>query len=297
VGLQTLVADIRHPVRRWGYIFVLPGMLYFAVFVAYPIVWDFALSLTATQGFSGIGKFVGLENYAQLLTRDPVFWLSFRNTFYYVLIVVPGIVLFAVFFGILFEQRVVGKGALRIAYFVPAITSVVAIGVVWRWLYDPTFGIFKHVLDILGLPPMAFLRDRHQVIPSIAVMGIWQMAGYNMIVVQAGLAGIPDEYYDAASLDGANGWQRTRRITLPLLMPIVTYLVVTSMITNLQVFDQIFIMTEGGPGDASSTLAYQLYQTAFTFQWFGIGSALAFILFAVILAITVVNVKILRDPY
>jgi ABC-type sugar transport system permease subunit len=297
VGFRALVADIRHPVRRWGYVFVAPGLLYFAVFVGYPIVWDFALSLTDTQGFGGTGRFVGLANYVHLLTRDPVFWLSFRNTFAYVLIAVPGIVLFALVFGILFEHRVAGKGWLRIAYFIPAITSVVAIGVVWRWLYDPTFGIFKHLLDLAGLPPMAFLRDKHQVIPSIAVMGIWQMAGYNMIVVQAGLTGIPDEYYDAASLDGAGGWQRTWRITLPLLMPIVTYLVVTSMISNLQVFDQIFIMTEGGPGNASSTLAYQLYETAFSFQWFGIGSALAFILFVVILAITLVNVKLLRDPY
>lgn len=291
----SFIRDIRHPVRRWGYLFTLPGVIYFAVFVAYPIVWDFGLSLTSTRTIGTVGKFVGFQNYLNLLTQDPTFWISFRNTFYYALIVVPGVVVFALIFAFLFESRVVGKDFLRVVYFLPAVTSVVAIATVWQWLYDPTFGLYDHLLAALGLPRLAFLRDPRQVIPSISIMGIWQLVGYNMIIVQAGLTGIPNEYYEAASLDGAGAWKRTWKITLPLLMPVVTYLIITNFITNLQVFDQIFVMTQGGPGDASSTLAFQLYETAFTYQWFGLGAALAFVLFFVVLAITVFNLRILRE--
>jgi multiple sugar transport system permease protein len=295
-SIRRVLSDIQNPVRRWGYVFVLPGILYFAVFIAYPIVWGFCLSFTSARGIGSVGKFVGLANYLSFLTNSQLFWLSLRNTFYYAIIAVPGVVFLALLFGILFEFNVFAKGALRVIYFIPAITSIVAIGVIWSWLYEPTFGVFNHILTSFHLPRMGFLNDKRQVIPAIAIMGIWQWIGYNMIIVQAGLAGIPNEYYETASLDGATKWQCTWRVTLPLLMPIIRYLLVTSMITNLQVFDQIYIMTQGGPGDSSSTIAFLLYQTAFTYQWFGSGSALAFILFIIILVFTILAMRLIREP-
>jgi multiple sugar transport system permease protein len=240
---------------------------------------------------------VGLENYRMIIVDDLIFHRSLANTFYYVLMVVPMSIFVPLVLSLVFEQPFPLKGFFRTVYFLPSITSMVAIAMMWTWAYEPLFGFFNGFLKAVGAKPLSFLKDPVQAMPSVAVMGVWAVIGYNMIICRAGLSAIPDEYYQAATIDGANWLQRVVRITLPLLKPTITFLVVTGMINNLQVFTQIFVMTHGGPGDATRTLAYHLYETGFSFNWFGRASAMAVILFAMIMVITVIQLKLLKQRY
>ncbi len=293
----TLTEDIRHPIRRWGYVFMLPGILYFVLFLAFPIVRTLWLSFTVWRGFGSPPKFIGLENYRMILVEDQGFRTSLWNTFYYVLMVVPMSIFLPLVLSLIFEDRFPLKNFFRTIYFLPSITSMVAIAMMWTWAYEPLFGIFNGFLKAVGAKPLSFLKDSVQAMPSVAVMGVWAVIGYNMIICRAGLTAIPDEYYQAATIDGANWFQRVTRITLPLLKPTLTFLIVTGMINNLQVFTQIFVMTHGGPGDATRTLAYHLYETGFSFNWFGKASAMAVVLFIMIMIITVIQLKILKRRY
>ena len=293
----TLTEDIRHPIRRWGYIFMLPGILYFLLFLVYPIVRTGWLSLTVWRGFGAPPRFIGLENYRMILFDDTVFHKSLWNTFYYVALVLPLAIFIPLVLSLIFDRPFPLKDFFRTVYFLPSVTSMVAIAMMWTWAYEPLFGFFNGFLKAVGAKPMSFLKDAKQAMPSVAVMGVWAVIGYNMIICRAGLTAIPDEYYQAATIDGANWFQRITRITLPLLMPTMTFLIVTGMINNLQVFTQIFVMTHGGPGDATRTLAYHLYETGFGFNWFGKASAMAVILFGMIMVITFIQLKLLKPRY
>lgn len=292
-----LTEDIRHPIRRWGYVFMIPGILYFLLFLAFPIFRTLWLSFTVWRGFGAPPQLVGFENYRMILFDDVVFHTSLTNTWYYVAMVVPLSILVPLVLALVFDNPFPMKNFFRTVYFLPSITSMVAIAMMWSWAYEPLFGFFNGFLKAVGAKPMSFLKDPTQAMPSVAVMGIWARIGYNMIICRAGLTAIPNEYYQAARIDGANWFQRIMRITLPLLMPTITFLVVTGMIANLQVFTQIFVMTHGGPGEATRTLAYHLYETGFGFSWFGRASAMAVILFAMIMIITFIQLKILKRRY
>jgi multiple sugar transport system permease protein len=293
----TLTEDIRHPIRRWGYVFMIPGILYFLLFLAFPIFRTLWLSFTVWRGFGAPPTWAGLENYRTILFDDTLFRISLTNTLYYVGLVLPLAILLPLILSLLFDQQFPLKNAFRTIYFLPSITSMVAIAMMWSWAYEPLFGFFNGFLKAVGAKPMKFLKDATQAMPAVAVMGIWARIGYNMIICRAGLSAIPDEYYQAARIDGANWFQRTTRITLPLLMPTLTFLIVTGMILNLQVFTQIFVMTHGGPGNATRTLAYHLYLTAFEFSWFGKASSMAVFLFVMILIITIIQLKVLKRRY
>ena len=276
---------------------MLPGVLYFLLFLAFPIARTLWLSFTVWRGFGAPPQFVGLDNYRMILVEDMGFRTSLINTFYYVVLVVPMSILIPLLLSLLFENPFPLKNFFRTIYFLPSITSMVAISMMWTWAYEPLFGFFNGFLKAVGAEPLSFLKDPVQAMPSVAVMGIWAIIGYNMVIYRAGLTAIPDEYYQAATIDGANWSQRIMRITLPLLMPTITFLVVTGMITNLQVFTQIFVMTHGGPADATRTLAYHLWQMGFSFNWFGRASAMAVILFVMIMIITVIQLKVLKRRY
>jgi multiple sugar transport system permease protein len=290
----ALTADFRHPVRRWGYVFMLPGILYFAIFMAWPIASTLWLSFTEWRGFQTSAGWIGLDNYKVIFTQDAEFGSSLGNTFYYVALVVPLSILLPLVLALLFDNEFPLKDFFRTVYFLPSITSMVAIGMMWTWAYEPLFGIFNGLLKAAHLKPLAYLKDTVQAMPAVAVVGIWSVIGYNLVILRAGLTAIPAEYYEAATIDGASIPQRILGITLPLLMPTITFLIVTSMINNLQVFTQVYVMTHGGPGNSTRVVAYHMYETGFSYFWFGKASAMAVVLFAIIMAITLIQMKILQ---
>ena len=295
--LYTWTEDIRHPIRRWGYVFMIPGILYFLFFLAFPIVRTVWLSFTVWRGFGAPPQWYGLKNYISIIVEDEKFHKAMLNTFYYVGMVVPLAIVIPLILSLIFDAPFPLKNFFRTIYFLPSITSMVAIAMMWSWSYEPLFGIFNGFLKTIGVMPLKFLKDPVQAMPSVAVMGVWALIGYNMVIYRAGLTAIPNEYYQAATIDGANWFQRIMHITLPLLMPTITFLVVTGMIANLQVFTQIFVMTHGGPGGTTRTMAYHLYMTGFEFNWFGKASAMAVILFAIIMVITIIQLKLLKRRY
>lgn len=244
-------------------------------------------------------EFTGLENYIELF-KDPIIRQTTKNTVLYSLMVVPIGMCLSLLLAVLLDQKIGLKRFFRAAYFIPAITSMVVVAIVWQWIYNPEFGILNWVLSFFGIEGKRWLLDAKTALPALAVVGIWKNAGYNMIIFLSGLQGISNTYYEAAMLDGATKWQQFRSITLPLLMPTTFFVFVTSVISSFQVFDQVMLMTNGGPGRATSVLAHYLYQNAFKYFKMGYACAIAVLLFAIIMALTVINMRMekkMRDIF
>lgn len=286
-------SDFRHPILRWGYIFMIPAVAYFAMFIAYPVIRTLYLSFTTWRGFGAPPKLIFFENY-RVIFGDSVFLTSLKNTFVYTALVLPGSLIIPLVLSLIFEVRIRFRKLFTAIYFFPSITSAVAISLVWKWCYEPMFGLFNGILGKFGFARLMYLKDPIQVLPSIAIMAIWQRIGYNMVIYAAGLSNIPNTYYEAATIDGASTMQKIWRITLPLLMPQITFLLVTGAIQRLQVFTEVYMMTSGGPADASRTIAMYLYETAFHYNWFGKSSAMAVIMFLIIMAITIIQMRALK---
>ncbi len=275
----------------WPYLFLLPFFILFAVFVVWPIGYSFYLSLFEKIGL-GQGTYIGFRNYLKLV-RDPVFIISLKNTLWYVV----GTFLFqiplALFLAIIVNSPMVKlKNLLRGIFFLPVITSGVAISIIFSIILDYRYGLLNMVLEKLSLPAVNWLQDTEVVMNSIIMIGVWRYAGQNMVYFLAGLQGISEDLYEAAKVDGANKWQLFRHITLPSLVPTIIFVVITHMIGAFQVFDVPFLLTSGGPANASTTINIYLYRNAFTFFNLGYGSAIAYALVCIILAISIVQLKI-----
>ena len=281
----------------WAYAFLsLPLVFFLAIRIA-PTLYAFWVSLHEWDPIAIDKPFVGLENFRRMWS-DAVFWRALRNTWVYVLVGVPaGLVLsLAIALGLQRLTRFVGF--YRMLYFVPYVTSVVAVGWVWRWIYTPN-GVLNEGLGYLGIGPFRFLQSPDLAIYSIIAMTVWQGLGFQIVIFLAGLEGIPDVYYEAAALDGAGPWQRFLHITIPLLNPTLVFLTVVGVISSLQVFTQIRTMTsqgQGGPLNSTLSLVLYVYQQAFANlpSRMGYASAMTFVLFLLILAITVVQLKVLQ---
>ena len=274
-----------------------PVLLYFLVFSVYPVFSAFNISLHRWGLLDLNRPFIGWSNY-QWALNDPVFWVSLKNTFYYAFYyvlwgTVLGLVL-AVFVNSLVEPFVT---VMRGVIFMPVVTSMVAVSLMFVWLYQPMYGVLNYVLEFVGLGPYDFLNSPTQVMPSIVAMSVWKSVGYTMVLFLAGLTTIPSELYEAARVDGASGLQSFIHITIPLLKPTTLFALVTGMIGGFQVFTQIYVMTGGGPGTASRTLVMHIYETGFKFFEMGRASALAFLLFALVLVITILQLKYLRADF
>ncbi|MGQ3479790.1 carbohydrate ABC transporter permease [Paenibacillus sp. TY11] len=272
----------------WGYLFIGPQFLGLLCFSLLPLLYAFYLSFVNWDGF-GVPLFVGLDNFKGQLS-DPDFWKALINTMYYMVLVIPAGIMLALLVAIVLN-KVKGKEIYRLFFFMPVVTSSVSVGVIWMWILNGEFGILNHLLRAIGITGPMWLTDTQWVIPSIALLSIWLGLGYNMVIFLAGLQGISKSYYEAAEIDGASKFQQLRYITLPLLSPTTFFVTIMMVISSFQVFDQAFVMTNGGPAKASYTLVYHIYDQAFIDFTMGESAAAAMILFVIILVFTLLQFK------
>ncbi|GAA4018019.1 sugar ABC transporter permease [Deinococcus rubellus] len=277
---------------RSAWLFLAPSLLLFAVFVLLPVLAAFGISFSKWDLFTA-PHWAGLDNYRQLLFEDKLFHKVLRNTFVYVIGTVPVQMILALFVALLLNRGVWGQNALRVIYFLPVVSSTVAVALIWSWIFNSNFGVLNALLSALGVQDLpGWLNSSKYALPSLIIVAIWQGLGYSMVLFLAGLQGIPREAYEAGEIDGAVGWKKHRFITLPLLSPTTFFVAIVSLIGSFQVFDLAFVMTQGGPANATNTIVYYVYQNAFQFYRMGYASAAAMILFVIILAFTLVQYRL-----
>jgi multiple sugar transport system permease protein len=294
-------APPRNPLMRhrtiWAYIFVTLPMLGMLIFFIGPIIFSGWVSLHDWNMITPINemRWRGLDNYVYLLTQDSIFPQALANTFLFAIGGVTSNVVLGVGFALLLNSRIIGRTFWRVIYFLPVMTAPLALAVIFGFLFNRNYGLVNDLFVTVGIPRQAFLSNPSQALYVIIIIAIYQYLGYYIVIYLAGLQGIPQDYYDAASVDGASRWQAFWKITLPLLRPVTLFVVVTNTIGALQVFDLVFATTGGGPANSTMTVVLYMYNTAFRFSRMGRASAMAFILFAIILAITIVQLRLMRE--
>ena len=287
---KRFIHDISHPILRWGYIFVIPGLLSYLLFTFYPTLRCLVQSLHLIRGANTPWMFNGLNNYLDIF-QDKIFWSSLKNTFYYVALTIPVGTILALVLAVALNTIVKARGFFRALYFIPSVAGVIAVGIVFNWMYEPYLGVLNLLLSKVGLPRLNWLRDLKLALPSIAVMNIWQTLGYNVVIFLAGLLAIPSELYEAADIDGTPPVRKLLSITVPLVAPSMWFVIINNTIRNLQVFSEIFVMTGGGPGTATTTVGFRVYQYAFLYLSFGKASANVMVLLIIILAVTLLQLR------
>jgi multiple sugar transport system permease protein len=275
-----------------GWAFVAPAVILIAVFALIPIGWSLLLSLQSTNLIAP-AHYVGLANY-RALTKDPQFRSAIGHTLVYTVLFVPISVGGALAIAVALNRKIRGIRFYRLAVFVPLVTSTVATGIIFLWLLDPTFGLVNYVLHLLGLPQQQFLQDPNQALYCIVAMTVWSWLGFDVIIYLAALQGIPQDLLEASEMDGASRWATFRSIVLPLLGPATLFIVVWSTINALQLFDEIYVTTRGGPLGSTTVIVYYLYQQAFQFFNAGYGAAIAYVLFVAILIVTLLQLWVGR---
>lgn len=284
-----------------AYLFIAPALILFVVFIFIPLFASLYLSFTQYNVIRA-PHWVGAANFSSLLFNDPRFWKAFRNTVLYVIGVVPFGIAMALILAALLEELNRGKQIFKILYFIPTVTSVVAISAVWKWLFaGEKYGLINYVLIQMGLKPVDWLLSPQWIMPAIMIMSIWAGLGYNMVFFSAGISTIPSTLYEAAKVDGANWWERFWNVTVPMLRHTLVFVVVMAVINSFQVFDQVYIMTGGtGEGiggvlDSGLTLVSYLYDQGFTKFHMGYASAIAYLIFGCVFGLTLINIKMLRS--
>lgn len=269
------------------YLSITPWLIGLIFFTGGPILASFLFSFTDWTGLSSV-KWVGFANFEKLLFDDELFWIATRNTFFYSF----GAVLFGTFgaliVAILLNQNLPGTTFLRVIYYVPSIASGVAISILWIWLFNPQVGLVNYLLGLIGIKGPLWLASQQWALPALILKSTWGI-GANMIIILAGLQGIPTSLYEAARIDGASKWTEFRHVTVPMLSPVLFFVVVISTINSFQILTDVLVMTQGGPGTATFVYVYYIYQAAFQYLKMGYASALAWILFAIILALTLLQ--------
>ncbi len=272
---------------RTGYGFILPVLVLFVTFRIWPTINGFLLSFQDYRLMGG-STWLGLEHYRYLL-QDDLFWHSLRVTLLYAAIAVPLTTALALGLALLINQAMRGIGFYRAIYFLPYVTSLVMVAVIWKWVYRNDGGLLNNILTSIGLPGVDWLTSSTMVLPSLAIMATWKGVGYAMMILLAGLKAIPDSLHEASAVDGATGAQTFWRVTLPLLKPVLFFVIVIETIGSFQVFDAIYVMTGGGPVRASYSLVYLLYDEGFKFQNFGYASAIGVVLFLIVFSVTMIQ--------
>lgn len=289
----------------WAYGFMAPSLLLFILIVLYPSVEAFRISLYEWNLF-GEKRFVGLANYQRML-RDPLFWQSLKVTLIWTIGVVPWVMVLGLATAVALNQPWLrGRGIFRTIYFIPVMTSVVASAFVWRWLFEPTFGVVNWILRQMGVAdPPGWLASTTWALPALMTAGVWKQVGYAMVLFLAGLQTIPRELREAAEIDGANPWQVFRHITLPLLNPTVVFVAVILVINAFRVFSIPYVMTSGGftyltpggPLNSTRVFVLHIYDLAWKRFDFGYGAANAIVLLLMIMAVTLIQLRILQRPF
>lgn len=279
---------IRTAQARAAYLFIALPLALITTFVAAPCLVGIALSLFQYDAITP-SRFVGLQNYREL-ARDPLIVTTLRNTLYYIAGVVPvGLLLAFVLALALNEPWMKVKTLFRITYFLPNVVSMVAVAFIWEWLLNPEFGLANHALTLIGTQGRSWLSDPDWAMPCVIAVGIWHGLGLSVIIYLAGLQGISETYYEAARIDGASKWQQIRYITWPLLIPTTMFLTIMGVISGFQVFQSVYIMTAGGPLDRTRVIVYYLWQNGFEFLRMGYASAIAVLVFVIILTLTLLQ--------
>ncbi|MNO44152.1 L-arabinose transport system permease protein AraP [compost metagenome] len=277
-----------------GYLFAAPAILGFLIFTIGPMIASLAMSFT-DYSVTGGADYVGLSNFTNLFSgTDPYFYKSLWVTFYYVLLSVPMQIVYAFLLAILLNQNVRGLSVWRTIFYLPSIVPAVALSLIWLWILDPDLGLANELLRMTGLPTSQWIFAEETVIPTLAAMSMWTTGGTTIIFL-ASLKNISKQMYEAVEIDGGNAWQKFRHITLPSMTPIIFYNLVMTLIGSFQVFSQAYIMTEGGPNNASMFYVFYLYREAFQFSRLGSSSAIAWVLFIIIMVATTLIFKSSRS--
>jgi multiple sugar transport system permease protein len=275
-----------------GWAFISPTVLLIGLFGLVPVVWAFVLSFEQNDLISP-GKWVGLDNYRKLL-HDPAFSNSVRNTVVYTLVFVPVCVIGSLLVAALLNRRVRGITFYRVAVFIPVVTSTVATATMFNWLLDPDFGVVNAALNKVGIASQGFFRDPKEALLAIVLMTVWGWLGFGVIIYLAALQSVPADLLEAAAIDGCTRWRAFWRVEVPLLAPATLFLVIWLTINSLQLFDEIFVTTKGGPVGSTTVVVYYLYMQAFQFFNGGYASAIAYALFMAILVITAIQLRVGR---
>jgi len=287
--------------RRWYvilfcYVALLPVLGLFAYIRAFPIAWSVILSFHRWDLISAIKPFVGFANYAQL-AHDGNFLLALKNTTIYSVATVVFSTLIALPLAVFLSGKMRLAALYQTIYFLPVITPMVPMAIAWKWIYDYNYGILNYALSLGRIPSVAWLTDERIALWALIIMSVWKVLGYNLILFLVGIRNIPEVYLEAASLDGATDWQRFRHVMLPLLKPILLYVLVTATINSYNIFTQVYVMTLGSqaaPGHAVRVLVFDIYQNAFQYFHMGYASAEAVILTLIVLGLTVIQFGTVR---
>ena len=284
-----------------AWFFLAPALLLIGVFFFLPVAASLLLSVTDFDIY-GIAnpantRFVGLQNYAKLL-HTPEFWKALKNTFYFAIVGGPLTIAVSLGAALLLNSKLVRfKSFFRTIYFTPFVTTLVAVAIVWRYLYHTRYGLFNYGLAHLGIAPIDWLGNPHWAMPAIILMSVWKNFGYNMLIFIAGLQSVPEELYDAAEIDGAGAFRRFFSITLPMLAPTLVFISVITMIGYFQLFSEPYVMTQGGPLRSTTSVVLMMYEEGFRWWRMGYAAAIAFVLFIVILIATLVQFRLQKEEH
>lgn len=274
----------------WVGFFLLPSLSGLILFMLVPILASLGLTVFEWDLLTP-PEFVGLNNFQRLL-GDETFWAALAHTLYFIVGYIPLVMSIALGLAVILNQKLKGVTFFRTAFFMPVVSSWVAVSLLWKWIFNPKFGIVNYLLGLVGMQGPSWLFDPTWAMPAIIITSVWKDIGFVMIMFLAGLQGIPEEYYDAAAIDGADKWRRFRHITLPLLSPTTFFALIILLINSFQVFDQVWIMTEGGPAGATSVLVQQIVKNAFSYNRMGYAAALSWVLFIFVFMVTAVQMRL-----
>lgn len=292
------VAALPRRKRHWrqyrrAYMFLVPSGAILLVFVFYPIAQSLWMSLHNWSFFTSKRPWVGLQNYDQLL-HDPRFWNALKNTAIYTGVVVPCQVGLGLALAVALARNSLVNKFLRSVFFFPVISSLATMGIVWKFLLDPQIGIIPHALMEVGLPDVDFLQSATWALPSVILVGVWKGVGFSMVIFLAALQDVPESILEAAALDGAGPWLRFRRVVLPQLRPSLLFSTIIATIASMQLFDSVYVMTQGGPLFHTETLVTYMYEAGFEYYRSGYAAAMSWVLFLLILSISVLQLRLFR---
>lgn len=275
-------------------LFLSPTLVIFSAFILFPVFFSFYLSFHSWNMFGGDTHFIGFDNYSKMF-QSTEFWQVLGNTAIYTIGTIPLNMILSLLVAYVLNKKLVGKKFLRTAIFAPVIISPVAAAVIWRWMYDPNFGLVNYLISFFGIHSINWLNDPTAAMFALIIMGVWKTFGINMVLFSAGLQGIPENYFEAAELDGAGRWAKFWHITIPMLAPTTFFILIMSMISSFQVFDIVYVLTSGGPMGSTKVLVFYVYEYAFKFFEMGYASAISYFLFAVLFILTMLQVKYMKS--
>lgn len=280
---QNLLQNIFNNERFAGWVFILPALLGTLIFIVIPVICSFGLSFTKWDLLNPI-RFVGLDNYKEIFS-EALFFKIFWNTVVFAISTSVLGVIIPLILACILNSKIRGSEFYKTAYFLPFITPMIVIGVVWEWIFDPNIGLLNHILHL----HINWLYDTHFAMPALIIVSVWKLIGYNMVIFLSSLSGISQSMFEAAKIDGATPFQTFKNVTIPLLSPSIFFVVIITAISSFQVFDLIYLMTQGGPLDSTNVLVYAIYKNAFEYFNVGKASAIAYVLFFIIFVLTLVQ--------